>query len=183
MSRARAALAARTTVETLLDAALKAYNKVLGSETDTFDDFFDAVGFCRPITEELGGDAGSDGWYLWQHGDWAILGDLTVSLQQDHEALSALSTALGAPVVVAGIDPYDEYAHFALYEDGKMSRRLTLEDDVVEVEGTPVQAERGRHLDDFTPEEAERLWTSYTLPTFELDPEEGTFKGQQVLSK
>lgn len=183
MSRARAALAARTTVETLLEGAIKAFGKELGSESDTFDDFFDAVGFCRPLTEELGGDAGSDGWYVWQHGEWAILGDLGVLLQRDQDAVAALSADLSSPVVVAAMDPFDEYAHFAVYEDGKMSRRLILEDEVIRVEGIPVEAERGRHLDDFTQEEAERLWRSYKLPTFEFDPQEGTFVCHQVIAK
>lgn len=183
MSRARAALAARTTVETLLEGAIKAFGKKLGSESDTFDDFFDAVGFCRPLTEELGGDAGSDGWYVWQHGEWAILGDLGVLLQRDQDGLAALSTELGTAVVVAAMDPFDEYAHFAVYDAGTVSRRLTLEDEVIRVEGIPVAAERGRHLDDFTQEEAERLWQSYKLPTFEFDPQEGTFKCQQVMAE
>lgn len=183
MSRARAALAARTTVESLLDAARKAYGKELGSESDTFDDFFDAVSFCRPLTEELGGDAGSDGWYLWKHGEWAILGDLGVLLQRNAAALSTLSSLLGTEIIVAAIDTYDEYAHFAAYEDGAMARRLQLEEDVILVEGIPVEAERGRHLDDFTLEEAERLWTSYSLPTFEFDPQDGSFRCQQVTVK
>lgn len=183
MSRARAALAARTTVETLLEGAIKAFGKELGSESETFDDFFDAVGFCRPLTEELGGDAGSDGWYVWQHGDWAILGDLGVLLQRDQDAIAGLSAALNSPVVIAAMNPFDEYAHFAVYEEGKMSRRLVLEDEIIRVEGIPVLAERGRHLDDFTQEEGERLWCSYKLPTFEFDPQEGTFKCQQVLKK
>ena len=183
MSRARAALAARTTVETLLASAVKRFGKELGSESDTFEDFFDAVGFCRPLTEELGGDAGSDGWYVWQHGEWAILGDLGVLLQRDQEGIAALSADLGTPVVVAAMNPFDEYAHFAVYEDGKMARRLVHEDEVIRVEGIPVVAERGRHLDDFSQEEGERLWQSYKLPTFEFDPQEGTFKCQQVLTK
>lgn len=181
MSRARAALAARTTVESLLAAATKAFGRKLGSEAETFADFFDAVGFCRPITEELGGDAGSDGWYLWQHGGWAVLGDLGVLLQTERDALGKLSAILGTEVIVAAMDAYAEYAHFAVYADGAMRRRLQLEDDEIIVEGIPVPAERGRHLDDFTLEEAERLWTSYKLPTFEFDPEEGTFHCHQVL--
>ena len=40
----------------------------------------------------------------------------------------------------------------------------------------PVQAERGRPLVDFSEEEAERIWTSYGLPTFEYDPETGPFE-------
>lgn len=183
MSRARAALAARTTVESLLDAATKAFNKDLGSESDTFQEFFDAVGFCRPLTEELGGDAGSDGWYLWQHGEWAILGDLGVLLQTEADALAKLSALLDTEVVVAAMDTYAEFAHFAVYTSGKMSRRLQLEDDEIVVEGIPVNAERGRHLDDFTLEEAERLWTSYTLPTFEFDPEDGKYSCHQVVRK
>ena len=94
-------------------------------------------------------------------------------------ALEALSKSVG-DVVVGAIDMGFEYAHFALYVDGEMRRRLTLEDEALELEGLPVAAERGRHLEDFSEEEAERLWTSYGLPTFEYDPEEGTFHCRQV---
>ncbi|MEZ4468361.1 MAG: hypothetical protein R3F60_02660 [bacterium] len=179
MSRARAAIAARTTVEELMSAALTAFGKTAGADSATFDDFFDAASFCRPLCEELGGEVGSDAWYSWQHGEWAILGDLGLLLQRRHAALAALSERVGE-LVVGAVDTGFEYAHFAVYDDGEMRRRLTLEDEALELEGLPVAAERGRHLEDFSEEEAERLWTSYGLPTFEYDPEEGRFRCQQV---
>lgn len=180
MSRARAAIAARTTVDALLAAAIDAYGKKAGDPAGPFGDFFDAASFCRPLCEELGGELGSDAWYAWQVGPWAVLGDLSLLLQKDHEALEALSKRLG-DVVVAAVDMGFEYAHFAYYAGGRMKRRLTLEDEVLDLEGLPVAAERGRHVDDFNEEEADRLWTSYGLPTFDHDPDEGTFVCRQVL--
>lgn len=179
MSRARSAIAARTTVETLFNAALKAFGKTLGDASDTFDDFFDAVTFCRPLTEELGGDEGSDGWYLWQVGEWAVLGDLGAKLQRDSSIVDTLSQDFD-DLVVCALDSTYEYAHFSYYVKGSLKRSLILEDEVVDLVGVPVKAERGR-MDDFTLEEADRLWMSYKLPTLELDPEEGNFLCKQVM--
>ena len=128
----------------------------------------------------MGGEVGSDAWFAWQVGPWAILGDLTLLLPKDFEALEALSQRFGE-LVVGAVDTGFEYAHFACYAGGRMKRRLTLDEEALEVEGLPVAAERGRHLDDFNEEEADRLWTSYGLPTFDYDPDEGTFTCQQVV--
>ena len=178
MGRARAVIAARTSIAKLLDAAVEAYGFVLSEdEQPEFEDFQDAVGYCRQHCEELGGDEGSEAWYIWQVGEWAVLGDLTTMLQRDEPALEALSTKVGTEVVVAAIDPYVEYACFGAYAEGRMKRRLALEEDGEYLaEGLPVAAERGRHLDDFDEEECERVWTSYKLPTFEHDPVDGPFR-------
>jgi len=180
MSRARAAIAARTTVEKLFEAVFEAFGKTAGVSGGPFDDFFEAASFCRPLCEELGGEIGSDAWYAWQVGEWAVVGDLVLLLQKDHAALEALSKRFGE-VVVGAVDVSFEYAHFAVYAGGEMKRRLTLEDEAIDLEGLPLPAERGRHLDDFNEEETDRLWTSYGLPTFEYDPDEGRFVCRQVV--
>lgn len=176
MSRARSAVAARTTVDKLRAAALAAFElKVQPDTEETFDDFFDVSQACRPLTELLGGEAGVNGWYFWAEGDWALLGDLGMTLVKEPEALERLSELLGTEVIVAAVDLSFEFAHFAAYEGGRVRRRLELADGEFLVEGLPVKAERGRQTLDFSEEEAERLWTSYKLPTFDFDPQDGPF--------
>lgn len=178
MSRARANLAARTTVEKLRAAAIDAHENIsLADEAVEKCGVFDAVlDFCQPRTEEVGGKAGGDAWYAWQAGEWAVLGDLGMLLHRDEDALARVSAAISGEIVVAAIDNAFEYAQFSVYKDGKLKRRLTLEDGEIDIEGLPVPAERGRHLDDFTEEDANRLWTSYGLATFEFDPQGGPFE-------
>ncbi len=185
MGRTRSAIAARTSVEKLLEATLEAYGfTVSAEERPEFDDFYDAIAFCRDHCEELGGDEGSDGWYAWKTGEWALVGDLGTRFQLDEDALEALSAALGTEVLVAAINEYVEYACFGAYDKGRMKRRLALEEDGEYLtEGLPVAAERGRHLDDFNLEECERIWVSYKLPTFEYDPVEGPFRCVAVTKK
>lgn len=178
MGRARSAIAARTSTDKLLAATIEALGVTVSEEEQPeFAEFDDALDFCRPHCEELGGDEGSDAWYVWKVGEWAVLGDLATALHRDEDALEALSVALGTEVLVATIDPYVEFACFGAYADGRMKRRLMLaEDGEYLSEGLPVAAERGRHLDDFDLEECERVWVSYKLPTFEYDPVEGPFQ-------
>lgn len=174
MGRARSAVAARTSLDKMRAAAEDAFG-VEEVETRSCDDFYDAMDFCRPRSELLGGEVGHEAWYLWKVKDWAVMGDLSVRLPQDLDALARLSKAVG-PLVVAGIDSGFEYASFVYFEDGVLRRRLVLEDEEILEEGLPVKAERGRHLDDFNEEEAGRLWMSYGLPTFDHDPLEGPFE-------
>jgi len=175
MGRARSAIAARTDLESLRTAAYAAYGAE-AYETERHTDFFDVAQFARQRCEELGGEVGSDGWYFWKDGGWSILGDLGLALVKDEEAIAKLSAALGTTVVAAAVDLAFEYAFFAAAERGKVVRKLVLEDSAIIDEGIPIKAERGRHLDDFNEEEAERLWTSYGLPTFEHDPLDGDFE-------
>lgn len=175
MSRARSAVAVRTTIDQLREAAVEAYGVQVDSELMTFDNFDDVVDFCRPLTEELGGEPGSDAWYFWQHGEWAVMGDLGIALQRDEQAHEKLSARLGE-VVVAALDTAYEYAYFAFCEGGKRRRRLMLEEGVFEMEGLPVKPERGHHMLEFNEEECERIWSAYDLPTFEYDPLEGHFQ-------
>lgn len=174
MSRARSAVAVRTTVDKLREAAVEAFNVEVETEVKKFDDFYDAVEFCRPRTELLGGEARSDAWYFWKHGDWAVMGDLGVDLQNNDKELCRLSEKLGN-VVVAALDVMYEYAYFASYEDGELRRRLLLEEGAFGEEGLPVKPERGRRLLDFNEQECERIWTAFKLPTFEHDPLNGPF--------
>lgn len=184
MSRPRSAVAARTTIDKLREAAFKAFEVTPRPETEeTFDDFFDVAQACRPLTELLGGDEGSDGWYLWTEGPWALIGDLGMTLPTNTDALCRLSELLETEVIVAAIDISFEFAHFATYEGGRVRRRLGLEDGVFSAEGLPVPAERGRQVLDFSEEEAERLWTSYGLPTFDFDPQTGPFTAIGVSAK
>jgi hypothetical protein len=178
MSHARCNIAARTNLAKLKEAALSAYAEVQPTREpvakhDTFDDVLD---FCQPRTEEIGGPPGSDAWYFQQVGSWAIVGDLGLLLHRNAGALKQLSQTLGTEVVVCAIDSAIEYAFFALYAGGQMKRQLTLEGGEYEALGLPVQVERGRPIVDFTEEEAERIWTSYGLPTFEYNPEQGPFE-------
>jgi hypothetical protein len=177
MSRARSSVAARTTIPKLHEAALKAYgNREQVGEPVEFPDFDAVIDFCDPRTEELGGEPGKDAWYLHQVGDWAVLGDLGMLLQRDPETLARLSAELNGELIVCAIDSAFNYAYLAAYDRGKMKRRLILEDEEYSTEGLPVPAEKGRPLVMFDEEEADRIWTSYGLPTFEYDPLEGPFR-------
>ena len=173
MGRARSAIAVRATEDALKTAVLAAM-QATESETITQEDFDGVIDYCRPRSEELGGPEGSDAWYLWTVGDWAVLGDLSMQLVENIDALAEVSTELGE-VVIAGIDAGFEYACFACAGDGEVKRLLVLEDEEIIDEGYPVKAEAGIHLQDFNEEEAERLWTSYGLPTFEYDLMGGPF--------
>lgn len=178
MSHARCNVAARTTPEKLKAAALASFPHVeAASEPAQVADSFDGVlDFCQPRTEDLGGEGGGDAWYLWTVGPWAVLGDLGLALNKHPEALAELSRALGTEVVVCAIDSALDYAVFSLYAGGQVKRHLLHENGEYEAVGLPVQAERGRPLVDFSEEEADRIWTSYGLPTFEYAPEEGRFE-------
>lgn len=175
MGRARSAIAARTDVEALLKAALEAF-AVEVYETEHHTEFFDVAQFCRQHSEELGGENDSDGWYLWQVGPWAILGDLSLLLLKEDEALEALSEHLGDSLVAAGCDVAFEYAYFGYVEGGAFVRKILLEDDTLEEEGLPLKIERGHNLDNFGEDEVDYLWQSYKLPTFAHDPLDSDFK-------
>ena len=173
MSRARSALAVRASKEQLINAALKAfgYTKVKEDVCNNFDGVLD---FCRDNSEELGGVEGCDAWYVWTEGDWALLGDLSLQLNREEDALQRLSADLGE-VVVTSIDSGFEFAFFSVMADGEMKRLLILEDDELVEDGYPVKAERGRYMEDFGEEEANALWMSYGLSTFEFDPSDQAF--------
>lgn len=175
MGRARSAIAARTDLESLRKAALAAYGAE-AYETERHSDFFDVAQFCRKSSEELGGEVGSDGWYFWKDGDWAILGDLTLTLVKDEASLAEVSAKLGLTVVAIALDLPFDFAHFSVSERGKIIRKLAMDELVILDEGLPLKAERGRPLEDFNEEVAERLWTSYGLPTFEHDPLDADFQ-------
>ena len=168
MSRARSALAVRTTKKALIEAALKAFGceQIKSESQSSYDGVLD---FCRDHSEDLGGAEGSEAWYIWSEGEWSILGDLTLQLCRNESALKALSDALGE-VVVVGIDSGFEFALFSLVGDGDVKRLLMLEDDEIVDDGYPIKAERGQYMDDFGEEEANTLWMSYGLSTLELDP-------------
>ncbi len=174
MGRARSAVAVRASQEALRAALIETMNVEL-VETTACEDFDAAIDYCRPRSEELGGEEGSEAWYIWSVGDWAVAGDLSMQLVSDSDAMATLSKSLGE-VVATGIDSYFEYAYFSYAKDGELRRLLILEDEELVDEGFPVKAESGQHLDDFSEEEAERLWTSYGLPTFEYDPSGGPFE-------
>ena len=174
MGRARSAVAVRASVDALKSAAVKAFNMKVSEESSAAD-FDDVIDFCRPRCEELGADEGLEAWYVWAQGEWAILGDLSLGLLREDDGLESLSNELGE-IIVCGIDAGFEFASFAVYKGGDLKRLLVLEDDEIVEEGFPVAAERGSFIDDFNEEEAERLWTSYGLPTFDYDPLEGPFE-------
>ena len=173
MSRARSALAVRATKDDLISAALSAFGyEQTNSETKA--DFDEVIDFCRDNSEELGGESGCEAWYVWSEGDWTILGDLSLLLCRNEDALCALSERIGE-VVVTGIDSGFEYAFFAYLNEGEMKRLLILEDDELVEDGYPVKAERGRYMDDFGEEEARELWASYGMKTLEFDPQADSF--------
>lgn len=177
MSHARCSIAARTPLSKLKEAALAAFPEVeaTGETATALTSFDEVLDFCQPRTEEIGGPPGSDAWYFHAIGPWAVMGDLGLLLHRNPDALKALSKTLGE-IVVCAIDSALGHAFFAMYQGGQMKRQLTLDDGEYEALGLPVQAERGRPLVDFSEEEADRIWTSYGLPTFEYHPEEGPFE-------
>ena len=173
MGRARSAIAARTSISVLQKALLESFSmKEIAQESH--DDFYDAVNFCRENSEDFIGEDGQEGWHFWQVGEWAIAGDISLRLCRSQEQLEAISAAVG-DLVAAGLDSSFQYAFFAKLEQGETKRLLLLEDDEIVEEGFAIAAERGQFIDDFDEEEAERLWTSFGLPTFEHDPIEGPF--------
>ena len=178
MSRARSAVAVRTTVQSLLDALYGAL-EVKEINRESHKEFYDVASFCRSQSEELGGEEGQDAWYAFQVGDWAVVGDLGLVLCRESDALESVSQSLGE-TVVAAVDSGFEFALFALYDGGEAKRLLILEDDELVEEGFPIAAERGQRRMDFDEEEAERLWTSYGLPTFEHDPPDDDFLAVSV---
>ncbi len=175
MSRARSALAARTSVENLKAAACKAYG-CEPYEAARFEEFFDVAQFCREHSEELGGTLGSDGWCVWQVGDWAVLSDLSLLLVRNTDAIAAMSADLGTEVVGAAVDLGFAFAAYLRAKGGKITRRLMLEDELITDEGVPCVAERGLHLEDFTEVEAEQYWRHDKLPTFDHDPLDDVFE-------
>ncbi|MFN3199000.1 MAG: hypothetical protein ACE366_11435 [Bradymonadia bacterium] len=180
--KARCCIAAKATIEALRDAALKAIDAVEAAEDKMHDcaDFDAVLDYCRPLTEEIGGEEGSDAWYFWTVGEFTVMGDLGLLLHQNTDAIAKMSEILGTGVYCCAIDADFEFAHFSAYLEGEQRRLLVLEDDEVVMEGLPVEAERGRPTVDFSVEEGERMWTFYGLPTFEFDPEGGPFKGQHL---
>ena len=68
MGRARSAVAVRASQEALRTALLETMNVAL-LETMPCDDFDAAIDYCRPRSEELGGEEGSEAWYLWSVGE------------------------------------------------------------------------------------------------------------------
>lgn len=173
MGRARSAIAARTSIQVLQKALLDAFS-MKETTQESHDDFFDAVNFCRDNSEEFNGEDGQEGWYFWQAGEWAIAGDISLRLSRSQDRLEVISRSVGE-LVAAGVDSSFQYAFFARFEQGETKRLLLLEDDEIVEEGFPISAERGQFIDDFDEDEAERLWISFGLPTFEHDPIEGPF--------
>ena len=173
MGRARCVIAAKCEPATLRQEAAAAFGLKLGEEVSR-DDFDLVIDFCRENSEELGGLEGQDAWYGWRHGEWAILGDLSLQIPKNLDALAALSARIGE-LVVASIDSVFEYAFFASCDGGKIKRLLILEEEEIVEEGLPVPAERGQHFDDFDEEAVEHIWSSYGLPTFDYDPTAGAF--------
>ena len=178
MGRARCAIAARAGQEALCKAIIEVFGTEILSEAECED--FDAVlDFSFEKSEELGGEEGSDAWHLFTVDTWGVVGDLSLLICKDQDRLVALSEKVGE-LVVAAIDTSFEYAFFAYLDGGTVKRMLVLEDEEIVEDGFPIAAERGRHLEDFSEEEAERLWTSFGLPTFDYDPLEGPFKAMAV---
>ena len=55
-----------------------------------------------------------------------------------------------------------------------------LSDGEISFDGRPISAEVGHRVENFDEMEADRIWQSYGLPTFEYDPEEGPFLAVHV---
>lgn len=174
MAKPRSAIAVRGTTKTLIDAALKAFSSKIKSQ-ETAADFDAVIDFTQIHSEELGGNVGEDGWHVWQVGDYAVLGDLSLACARDQEALMALSSSVGE-VTAALLDTSFGDLLFAVYEDGRLRRLLAIEDDELYEEGSPVVEERGHFDEEFDEEALERLWTTRGLPTFEHDPLDGPFE-------
>ena len=173
MAKPRSAIAVRGTTKTLIEAALKAFSVKIKAQ-ESAEDFDAVIDFTQVHSEELGGNEGEDGWHVWQAGDYAILGDLSLECAKDQDALKALSQSVGE-VTTAMLDSSFGDLLFAVYEDGRLKRLLAIEDDELYEEGSPVVEERGHFDEDFDDEALERLWTARGLPTFEHDPLGGPF--------
>ncbi len=178
MSRARSAVAVKATIEDLGAFIGEAFG-VEVVEKATFDDFSEAVQFCHPHVEDFGADAGHNAWYIWRVGAWAILGDLDLKLPHEDEGLAALSKKYGEAVAVA-IDETFGLAVFTLYEKGKLRRRVELNEGEISFDGRPISAEVGHRVENFDEMEADRIWQTYGLPTFEYEPEVGPFVAVHV---
>ncbi len=178
MGRARCAVAARAGQEALCKAILEIFETEVLAEKEC-EDFDGVLDFSFEKSEELGGEEGSDAWHSFAVESWGVIGDLSLFLCNDQDRLEALSKEIGELVVTA-IDTGFEYAFFAYLNDGEIKRLLVLEDEEITEDGFPISAERGRPLEDFSEEEAERLWTSFGLPTFDYDPLAGPFKAMAI---
>lgn len=173
MAKPRSAIAVRGRVEALVSAALSAFG-VTEVSRESFDDFDDVIDFTQVHCEELGGEEAQDTWHCWQVGDFAVLGDLSLSVARDFDGLRKLS-AQQEEVAAALLDSSFGELDFSVYADGSLKRRLAVEEDELIEEGVPVVEERGHFDEEFDDEALERLWTSRGLPTFEHDPLDGPF--------
>ena len=174
MGKPRSAIAVRGSTKALLDEALKAFSKTLSERRDA-KDFDEVIDFTREHCEELGGPEGEDCWHLWQHGEFAILGDLSLLSPKDQEALKSLSQHTDE-LSVGMLDASFGDILFAVYRDGDLKRLLSMEDGELYESGSPVLEERGHFDEEFDDEMLERLWTARKLPTFEHDPLTGPFE-------
>jgi hypothetical protein len=174
MGKPRSAIAVRGSTKALLAAALKAFSKTDNERAQTTN-FDDAIDFTMKHCEELGGPEGEDTWHLWQEGEFAILGDLSLLTPKAQNALKELSKTLGE-LTVAMLDSSFGDIMFAVYADGDLKRLLAIEDGELYESGFPVVEERGHFDEEFDDEMLERLWTARKLPTFEHDPLTGPFE-------
>ena len=174
MGKPRSAIAVRGSTEALLTAALKAFSKTDG-ERATVSSFDEAIDFTMKHCEELGGPEGEDTWHLWQEGDFAILGDLSLLGPKNQSALKDLSKMVGE-LSVALLDSSFGDIMLAVYADGDLKRMLAIEDNEPYEAGSPVVEERGHFDEEFDDEMLEMLWTARKLPTFEHDPLTGPFE-------
>ena len=173
MGKPRSAVAVRGSTEELLNAALKAFSKTV-SERSTTSDFDEVIDFTMAHCEELGGQEGEDTWHLWQAGEFAIIGDMSLLVPKDQDALKQISEHLGE-LSVGMLDSSFGDLLFAVYRDGDLKRLLSMEDGELFEAGTPVVEERGHLDEEFDDEMLEHLWTARKLPTFEHDPLDGSF--------
>lgn len=174
MGKPRSAIAVRGSTEALMAAALKAFSKT-AHERAHVTNFDDVIDFTMAHCEELGGPEGEDTWHLWQEGEFAVLGDLSLLTPKSQNALKALSATL-TEVTVGMLDSSFGDILFAVYEKGDLRRLLSIDDDELHESGTPVLEERGHFDEEFDDEMLERLWTARKLPTFEHDPLTGPFE-------
>jgi hypothetical protein len=174
MGKPRSAIAVRGSTEVLLAAALKAFSKTASERADATD-FDEVIDFTMTHCEELGGTEGEDTWHLWQAGEFAILGDLSLLSPKEQDGLKSLSKTVGE-LTVGMIDSSFGDLLFAVYDKGNLRRLLSIEDDELYESGTPVLEERGHFDEEFDDEMLERLWTARKLPTFEYDPLAGPFE-------
>ena len=173
MAKPRSAIAVRGRVEALLSAALSAFG-VTEVSRESCDNFDDVIDFTQVHREELGGEEARDTWHCWQVGDFAVIGDLSLSVARDFGALRKLSDQ-EEEVTAALFDSAYGELDFSVYAEGSLQRRLAIEEDELIEEGVPVVEERGHFDEEFDDEALERLWTSRGLPTFEHDPLDGPF--------